>query len=169
MGDIITTFHIDWHLMLAQLINFAIVAFVLWRFAVKPLLKVMTARSKEIQQSLEQAKQIEQELKGMDDKKAEAEVEAKRRAQIIVDEAMQEAGKRRQEILEQVRVEAAEAVTSARRQMEAEREVAVGDLRREAARLVTLAVTRVFGKLKVSDIDKELVNEVVDDLGKRKK
>lgn len=166
--ELITKLGIDWKLLLAQIVNFLIVLGVLYRFLYRPLVKHLADRKERIDRSLQEARRIEEELRAIQGRKAEAELEAKRRAQEIVDEAMKEAGGRRQEILEKVKEEAAEAVREARRQMEAERDAALMDVRREAAKLVTLAVTRVVGKLKPSDIDKELVSDVVNELSKRR-
>ena len=60
MESIIKTFHIDWKLMIAQIINFAIVVGIIWYFAIRPLIKKMTERTKTIEKSLEDAKKIEE-------------------------------------------------------------------------------------------------------------
>ena len=56
MDSLISTFHIDWHLIVAQLVNFAVVILVLWRFALKPLGKLMDERGQTIAGGLENAK-----------------------------------------------------------------------------------------------------------------
>ena len=53
MDSLISTFHIDWHLIVAQLVNFAVVILVLWRFALKPLGKLMDERGQTIAGGLE--------------------------------------------------------------------------------------------------------------------
>ena len=62
MEELIQTFHIDWKLLIAQLINFAIVLFVLWKFAIKPLSKTMDKRTNDIEKSIDDAKKIEENL-----------------------------------------------------------------------------------------------------------
>ena len=44
MDSLITTFHIDWKIVIAQVINFGIVFAVLYFFALKPLSKLMKER-----------------------------------------------------------------------------------------------------------------------------
>ncbi len=56
MDSLISTFHIDWKLMVAQLINFVVVIIVLWVFALKPLKKLMDERGETIKGGLENAK-----------------------------------------------------------------------------------------------------------------
>ena len=55
MEEIIKTFHIDWKLLIAQAVNFAIVVFALYKFAYKPLLKTMNERTAKIEQGLKDA------------------------------------------------------------------------------------------------------------------
>ena len=62
MDELIKTFYIDWKLLIAQLVNFGIVLWVLYKFAIKPLSKTMDARTEEIEKSLEDAKKIEASL-----------------------------------------------------------------------------------------------------------
>ena len=51
MDSIIETFHLDWKLFLAQVVNFTIVVFVLWRFAFKPLAKNLAERTRTIEKA----------------------------------------------------------------------------------------------------------------------
>ena len=52
----------DWPHFIAQCISFAIVAFLLHRYAYKPILAVLEERKKRIQEGLENAEKIKQEL-----------------------------------------------------------------------------------------------------------
>ena len=83
MEDIIKSFHIDWKLMMAQLINFTIVAWVLWRWALKPLTKVMTKRAEEISKGLQDAKTAAEGLEQLKITKQEMIKEAKHEAAAI--------------------------------------------------------------------------------------
>src|SRR3989344_1897387 len=56
MNEFIATFHIDWKLMVAQIINFALVFVVFYLLAAKPLSKLIKNRTKEIQTGLSNAK-----------------------------------------------------------------------------------------------------------------
>lgn len=168
MDDLIKIFHIDWKLMIAQLINFAIVVFVLWKLALKPLLKIMDERSDKIAESLEQAKKIEAELKAMDDKRVAAETEAKVQAQAIIKEAQAVAETKRQELMAQVKEEAQRTLEQARESLVAEQTKAMQAVRQQAARLVTQAVTKILSKVPAGTLDKELIESAVQEVGKKK-
>ena len=55
MDSLITTFHIDWKIIIAQAINFLIVFLVLYFFAIKPLKKLMAERVDKISKGLTDA------------------------------------------------------------------------------------------------------------------
>lgn len=57
MDSIISTFHIDWKIIIAQAINFGVVFVVLYIFALKPLSKLMAERSERISKGINDAKE----------------------------------------------------------------------------------------------------------------
>lgn len=168
MDELIKIFHIDWKLMLAQLINFAIVVGILWKLALKPLLKIMDERADKISASLDQAKQIETELKALDEKRAAADLKAKAEAQVIIKEAQAVAEAKRQELMVQVKEETARTLEQAREALIAEQAKAMAAVRQQAARLVTQAVTKILTKVPAGTIDKELIESAIQEAGKKK-
>ncbi len=56
MESFITTFHIDWKILIAQGVNFVIIFALLYFFALKPLKKVMSERTHTIEKGIEDAK-----------------------------------------------------------------------------------------------------------------
>ena len=62
MESIISTFHIDWKIIIAQAINFAVVFVVLYIFALKPLNKLMKERSEKISKGLTDSKKAQEIL-----------------------------------------------------------------------------------------------------------
>ena len=59
MNDILQAFGIQWSSLLAQVVNFCILVFVLARFVYKPVLKVVDERRSAIAESMEKVKEIE--------------------------------------------------------------------------------------------------------------
>jgi len=83
MGEVISTFHIDVRLLIAQAVNFAIVFVILYYFGIKPLMKILTERSKKIEDSLKNATKIEKELQQTESKRAEVIKKAKVSAKVF--------------------------------------------------------------------------------------
>lgn len=168
MQDFIATFHIDWYLILAQVVNFTIVAFVVWKFGLKPLMGVLDKRGKDVAESLRQVEAIRVEFKELEAKKQATEAVTRKEMQELVRKAEADAQIRRQEILERVKEEAAQVVAVARTKFEAEQEEAIRSMRQEAARLVVQAVTKVVGKLPEGLVDKKLAEEAIEEVARRR-
>src|SRR5690348_9342004 len=56
-------FGLNWKLFIAQLVNFGIILFVLWKWVFGPVGKKLQERSDKIEKSLQQAKEIEEKHK----------------------------------------------------------------------------------------------------------
>ncbi len=166
--ELLTKLGIDWKLLLAQAVNFLIVLGVLYKLLYKPLLKFLDDRRGKIENSLQEAKRIEEELKNLEIKRQQSEIEAKRQAQEIIIQAEKEAENRRQEIIAKMKSEAEQTLAEAKQRFDVEKDKAMRNLRQEAARLITQALTKVIGKLPVSEVDSRLINEAVEEVGRRR-
>src|SRR4030042_3722344 len=87
MDSIIETFHIDWKILIAQAVNFAIVFAVLYFLAVKPILKIMQGRTAKIEKSLEDARAAEEKLQQIDKDQKVILSSARAEANTIINEA----------------------------------------------------------------------------------
>mgnify|MGYP001588456271 CR=1 FL=1 len=61
--ELISKLGIDWKLLVAQIVNFFILLFVLYKFAYKPVLEMLEKRSKTIEKGIHDAKASEERLK----------------------------------------------------------------------------------------------------------
>ncbi|MBI5037833.1 MAG: F0F1 ATP synthase subunit B [Candidatus Kerfeldbacteria bacterium] len=146
MEELVQTFHIDWKLLIAQLINFGIVLAVLYFFALKPLLKIMNKRSSDIEQSLTDAKRIEEQLKSAEVEKEKIVTEAKKEAQIIAAQAVAEAEKIREAKVHQTREEMERMTERAKQEIASEKDQMLKEAKQELADLVVTASAKVIGK-----------------------
>jgi F-type H+-transporting ATPase subunit b len=159
MEGIIKAFYIDWHLMIAQLINFSIVIIVLWRFAYRPVLKVLKERSDKIAQGLDEAQKAKESFVNATVEKGRLIKEAEAEKQKIIDDVLERIETVRKEKSAEARAEAETIVSDAQAQIRSEREKMLVDLRRELGELVTLAA----GKLTRSRIDEKTDQGIIDD------
>lgn len=84
-------FHVEWPLLIAQTLNFCVVAFLLYRFAFKPLLNVVDARQKRISDGLQYAEEMREQLAQTEVSKKQALDEATAQARKIVEDAISSA------------------------------------------------------------------------------
>ena len=121
MQELITTFHIDWKLMIAQIVNFGLVLGLLYWLAAKPLSELMKNITKEITDGLDNAKKAEADLADAHVKKGEIVREAKDKAsnekEDIIKQAKIDAEKEKKHAEEEVRREAAELVKEGMKKM----------------------------------------------------
>ena len=85
--QIARTFGVDWPHFLAQIVSFAIVCALLYRFAYKRVLAMLEERRQQIAQSLANAEQIKAELARTEAQREEVIAQANARATSLIDEA----------------------------------------------------------------------------------
>jgi F-type H+-transporting ATPase subunit b len=144
MQDLIQTFHIDWMLMLAQIINFGLVFAAIYFIAAKPLSKLMKDRTKEITDGLDNAKKAETEVANANLKKEEIVKEAKNSAKQIVASSQNDGKEIVKEAKEKAELEKAEIIKQAKLDTEKEKKNSDEQVRKEASVLVADGVRKIM-------------------------
>jgi F-type H+-transporting ATPase subunit b len=159
MGETIQLLGINWPKLLAQTVNFAIVLFVLWRFAYRPVLALLAERRERIAQSMANAEKIQAELARTEAARQEILDQANAQANKLIEEA-RAAAARVQEIETQKAVAAAEQIIVKAREAAAQDHARMlADLKREIGRLVVQTTGKVTGKVLTIDDQKRLAEE----------
>lgn len=161
MGSLIETFHIDWRLFIAQIINFAIVFSVLYWFAFKPLAKVMAERSDKIAKSLDDAKKVEEKLAQTKVGFDQALAEAKKQANVILEKAAVEADARKQEMIARAKEEIGQIINQEKQKIQTEKAVTLKEIKKEVADLVMATVEKVIGEKIDEKKDREMIKRMI--------
>lgn len=144
--EILHNFGIQPTLLIAQIVNFLIILFVLKKFFYKPIIKVLEDRKKRIEESLANADLIEQRLTETDEKITQILEEARNNAQEIITNARSEA----ERIMEQAQNESKktleETLLAAKEQAETERQAMEKKLEKETLSLVERVVRRLLAR-----------------------
>ena len=143
MEELISTFHIDWKLMIAQIVNFSIVFGLLYWLAAKPLSKLMSDRTKEITDGLDNAKKSEIEVKNANLKKEEIVREAKVSAKKIISISQADGKEMIKEAKDKAVLEKEEIIKQARLDAEKEKKNSDEQVRVEASKLVAEGVKKI--------------------------
>jgi len=157
--DTATRFGVDLPHFISQCICFAIVAFVLQRYAYKPILAVLEERKKRIKESLDNAEKIKQELANTQAKTHEMMVQAGQETARMIEEARAAAAKVQEHETQKAIAAAQSIVEKARQATQAEHERMLGELRREVGRLVVATTAKVTGKVLTLEDQKRLAEE----------
>jgi F-type H+-transporting ATPase subunit b len=156
--QITQTFGLNWYSFLAQVLSFSFVAFVLWKFAFKPVTATLDARQKKIAAGLQHAEEMKAQLDAAQQTIAAQLKEAQVKARDLLAEAQQAAkafgDKQQQEAVEK----AAALLRKAEEAIELEKKKMLADARTEIARLVVATTQRVLSK-ELSELDRARYNE----------
>src|SRR5205085_6473837 len=85
--DTAKQFGVDWPHLIAQIISFGIVAFLLQRFAYKPVLAILEERRQRIAEGLANAEKIKTELARAETQRQEILTQANSQALKLIEEA----------------------------------------------------------------------------------
>jgi F-type H+-transporting ATPase subunit b len=153
------TLGIQWPKLIAQFVNFAIVLFVLWRYAYKPIFQLLETRRQKIADGIANAEKIKLEL-------AKTEAERKRILEQAGDTANQmieqarEAANRVREVETQKAIAAAEQIIAKAREAAAQDHAKMlAELKKEVGRLVVQTTATVTGKVLTAEDQKRLAEE----------
>ena len=162
--EILELFGVDWRLMIAQLVIFVIVLLVLWKFAIKPLMKTMESRNAEISKGLDDAKAAADKIEEVEhDVKIKLQ-ETKAEAIEILEQAKKQSESNHQDSLEQTKNEVAEVVKKAKEQIAAEKKDLVNGAKTEIAGLLTKALQQILSEGLSKDIDQKYIEKTLKEL-----
>mgnify|MGYP006283856701 CR=1 FL=1 len=151
-------FGVTWPTLIAQMINFCLVAALLYFFAVKPVAKTLDDRQQKIADGLQYAEEMKTQLAEAERERAEKIKEAAQEAQRILNEAREQS----KEMIEQKTQDAANQAESIIRKAseatELERQKMLSDVRQEVARLVVSTSSKVLAK-ELSEADKQTFSD----------
>lgn len=164
MESLIETFHVDWKLMVAQAINFAVVILVLWRFALRPLKKLMDERAATIQSGLDNADKQKELLSAQEAEYEKRLSEARAEAAALMKEVKKDAEAKRNEMVEKAQAEVAVLLDSGKKQLEADKEKMLADAKKELVSLVVTATEKVLGKSVPGKVETHLVEESIKNI-----
>jgi F-type H+-transporting ATPase subunit b len=153
------TFGVDWSHLIAQIISFSIVCALLYRFAYRPILKMLEERRRQIAQGLANAEKIKVELARTEAQRQEVIMQANAQATRLIKEGQAAAARVREQetqkavaAAEQIIVKTREAAAQDYARMRAE-------LKREVGRLVVQTTAAVTGKVLTAEDQRRLAEE----------
>lgn len=161
MDSLISTFHLDVKLMIAQLVNFGIVALVLWYFALKPLIKVMQDRTKTIEKSIADAKKIEDRLAKTEVEKRQIIDATKKEAAAIMEDTSKKAEANKKEMVDKAKSEIEKLIAKGKAQISSDKDKMIVEVKAEVADLVVAVTQKVLGEALTKDVDKKVVEEAI--------
>jgi F-type H+-transporting ATPase subunit b len=160
MDSFIETFHIDWKIIIAQAINFAIVLFILQYLALKPLKKLMSERTERIEGGLSDAAKNAEILKNTKKEYEEITAKARTEAHEIFQEGKLEAENKKKHLIESANKEVEAMIANGKKVLEAEKVKMVEEAKNEIVSLVVKATEKLLESHSDSSFDKKAIEQI---------
>ena len=142
--EFIENLGIDFRLLIAQIVNFLILLFVLYKFAYRPIVRLLDKRADTIAQSLDNAQAIEGKLKASQTAYEQKISKAEKNASAILNEARQSAEKLKAQLIDQAKTEVAAIVTKTQAEVASLKEQVITEAKAELGDLVVSATESVL-------------------------
>lgn len=150
------TFGWNWKLFLSQVISFCIVAFLLRRFAYKPILAILEERRRKIEEGQLNAEKIQKQLAEAEKRYQEIVSKANADAQKMIDEARESAAHLSERKQQEAIAAAEQIIAKAREAAALEHERTMESLKHELGRLVVKTTAKVTEKVLTPDDQRRL-------------
>lgn len=144
-----------------QLVAFIAFLFLLWKFAVGPIVNVLDQRQEKIKESFEAAERVQSELKETQARNEEALTQARREAQEIIATARTNSEQLLTAAREEAGAQSDAYLKRAQETLRQEAEQARLQLRQEVADLAVLAASRILRKELDSTAQAQLIEETL--------
>jgi F-type H+-transporting ATPase subunit b len=154
----------NWKLFLSQVISFGIVAFLLQRFAYKPILALLEERRRKIEEGQINAEKIRKELAEAEKRYQEIVAKANADGQKMIDEARESAAHLSERKQQEAIAAAEQIIAKAREAAALEHDRTMESLRREVGRLVVDTTAKVAGKVLTPEDQRRLQDEAARQL-----
>ena len=158
------TFGWNWKLFLSQVISFCIVAYLLQRFAYKPILTVLEERRRKIEEGQLNAEKIKKELAEAEKRYQEIVTKGNADAQRMIDEARESAAHLSERKQQEAVTAAEQIIAKAREAAALEHDRTMESLKHELGRLVVETTAKVTEKVLTPEDQRRLQEDAARQL-----
>ena len=157
--------HVNFGDIIFQLAIFALLLFLLRKFAFDKLISMMKDRENHIAGEIDSAEKSHQEARELIEQHKQMIKEARQESQVMIENAKKVAEEQKSTLLKAAKEEADRLKESAKKEINQEKEQAVSALREQVASLSVLIASKVIEK-ELSEQDQEkLINEYIQEAG----
>ena len=147
-----------------EIITFAILLFLLYRYVYPPIRERIQQRQSEIERAIDEAQKTRSEARDLLAEYRRQIDEARGEARQILDEARKQGEAQRERAKREAREEGDRIIQRAREEIERERDNALRQVRGEVAEMVILTSERVIGHQLDRNGHEQLISEALDSL-----
>jgi F-type H+-transporting ATPase subunit b len=152
-------------MLIAQIVGFLVLLYILSKLLYRPLLKVMDERADRIKESLEAAERAKEQAAASQEQMQEDMRKAREEGQQMIAQARDVASRFRDEEMAKAREEIAAERAKAEADIQRERDAAIEDLRQEFAGLAISAAERVVERSLSESDHRSIIDRVLEESG----
>ena len=160
MDSFISTFHIDWNILIAQAVNFTIIFLILYFFALKPLKKILNERTRTIEKGIDDARNNALLISTTQKEYEAAITKAREEAHLLFQEGKKEAEAKRAEMMLKTQSEVEVMIALGKKKLEAEKVKMVEEAKSEIVSLVVAATEKVLSDQSDKSVTEKAIKKV---------
>ena len=157
--ELLSSLGIEWKLIIAQIVNFGILVFILYKLVYKPLLSALDSRVAQVKEVAEKTSSIDSKLEEIKSLEEETLAEARKAGAKIIKETEEAASKLKARLESEAVAEAAKLIKEAEARIKADQDKQNASLKAEIRDLVATAIEATIGKYLNDDAKKKLADE----------
>ena len=165
--DVLHNFGVEWQLLLAQIINFLIIFYLLKRFLYKPIFTLLKKREDTIKEGMEKAEEGKKALVDAQKKEKKLIKEAQDTAKKIIQDAREQGKTVAKEIEEKAKKQANRMLEEAQTQIEQETKLAEQKLNKHISQIAVDILKKSLDDVFSTKEQTEIVSKAAKDLQKQ--
>ena len=146
MEQILTTFGIDWHLLLINAVNFGLLLAALWYFLYGPVMKMLEERRQRVVQGVRDAETATHRLSEIERSRAQKLAEAGKESDELLAAARTAGAAKERELLQKGEAAAAVVLRDAAAEAAEMKARSISESKQEVAKLIVLGMEKAFTK-----------------------
>ncbi|MEO0205402.1 MAG: F0F1 ATP synthase subunit B [candidate division WOR-3 bacterium] len=156
-------------LLIAQIVNFLILLWILNRFLYKPILKLFKDRSSKIEDGIRTAERLKKQASEAEQKHKEYLEEAKKEAHRIIEQATKLGDEEKKKIIELANEESRKIVERTMQEISAEKQNIMADIKKEVGEMVVALSADMIKKKLDEKSQRALIEEAIKEVEKELK
>lgn len=153
-------------LLVAQIVNFAVLLFLLNKFLYKPILKLFKDRSLKIEEGMKTAEDLKRQAAESEQKHQVYLEEARKEAHRIVEQATKLGDEEKKKIIELANEESRKIVDRTMREIDREKKNITADIKQEVGEMVVALATSMIKKTLDEQAQRTLLDEALKEVEK---
>ncbi len=149
---------INWFTVVAQIINFLLLVFLLWQFLYKPITKTMQKRHEHLKSQWEESQTERENAQREAESYRQKQKQLERERQELLAEAKEEAANERQELIKKARHEVLKKQEEWEESLKKEQDRLIGDLKEKITTEVYRIARHVLKNLADVELEKQIVS-----------